>query len=203
MHRVRLATVFGPAPCASCGRREGWLCTDCVRDARPATAGPPPSDVDRIVAAWAYEGGPRSLVLGLKLRHLSRAAGPLVVAMVDAARRTALDADRFTWVPARPSDISARGFDHAELLARGVARRLGLPATALLRRRGVQLDQSGLDRTRRLQNLEGAFVAPRTVPQRVLLVDDLITTGATATACARALKASGARQVTLLAACRA
>ncbi len=142
-------------------------------------------------------------MLALKLRHLKAAAGPLVDAMVAAARRAGLDDDCLTWVPARPRDRAARGFDHAEVLAREIAARLGLPAVALLDRHGVQLDQSGLDRAARLANLDGAFYARGSVPERLILVDDLVTTGATATACAMALKTAGATYVWLLAACRA
>lgn len=200
---VDLTAVFGPAPCASCGSRGAWLCASCRAAARPALPGPCPPNVDRVIAGWAYEGGPRSLVLRSKLRHLTAAAEPLITEMVRAARRARLDADHVTWVPARPRDIAARGSDHAEVLARGVAARLGLPVSSLLTRRGVQRDQSGLDRARRMKNLEGAFLATDRTPPRVLLVDDLITTGATAAACAEALKAGGSGQVTLLAACAA
>ena len=200
---VKLAYVIGPAPCASCGQRGSWLCALCFQEASAATIGPCPRGVDRVVSAWAYEGGPRSLILRLKLRHLTGAAEPLVAGMVIAARRARLDADRITWVPARPRDISARGFDQAEVLARGVAEQLGLPVSRLLTRRGAQRDQSGLDRARRIENLKGAFQTTEKVPARVVLIDDLITTGATAGACAGALKAAGAVDVRLLTACAA
>lgn len=195
--------MLGPPPCASCGRRGSWLCSACIEAAgRPATT-VSVTGVDRVVAPYAYEGGPRALLLALKLRHLKAAAGPLVDAMVVSSWRAGLHGACLTWVPARPRDRAARGFDHAEVLARGIAARIGLPAVALLVRRGVQLDQSGLDRAARLANLDGAFYAPGSVPERVILVDDLVTTGATATACAAALKRAGATHVSVLAACRA
>lgn len=159
--------------------------------------------MDEVVAAWAYEGGPRTLVLALKLRHLSAAADPLVEAALAAARRARLDGDVITWVPARGRDVSRRGFDHAEVLARGIASGMGLGAKALLRRRGIQADQTQLDRRARMQNLKDAFIARTKPPPRVILVDDLVTTGATAMACARALKVSGASRVCLLTACGA
>ncbi|MFP5353064.1 MAG: ComF family protein [Actinomycetota bacterium] len=198
---MNLASVLGPAPCASCGRRGAWLCAPCLQAARPASLGRRPANVDRVVARWAYEGGPRALLLRLKLHHLAGAAEPLVAGMVTAARTAGLDADLVTWVPARSRDISARGFDQAEVLARGLARRLGLPVAAALIRRGMQRDQSGLDRTLRMENLRGAFQAVGRVPDRVILIDDLITTGATADACATALKAGGSSHVTLLTPC--
>lgn len=203
MRLAERAQVFGPAPCASCGRRGSWLCSACVETAKPPAVSPSPAGVDRVIAPWAYEGGPRSLLLALKLRHLKAAALPLVDAMVAASRRAGLDGDCLTWVPARRRDRAARGFDQAEILARGVAGQIGLPALPLLVRRGVQLDQSELDRTARLTNLHGAFAAPGSVPGNVILVDDLVTTGATAMACAAALRRSGATCVSVLTACRA
>ena len=195
--------MLGPAPCAVCRRRSGWFCPTCVRAAAPAVEAPPPAGVDAAVAAWAYRGGPRSLVLALKLRHQRGAAGPLTERMVAVARRRGLDGDAVCWVPARPRDIASRGFDHAEVLARGVAARLGLPLRRLLERHGIQPDQAGLDRAERLKNLEGAFRTTGAAPRAVILVDDLWTTGATACAAAASLQASGTSEVRLLVACRA
>ena len=114
-----------------------------------------------------------------------------------------------TWVPARPSAKRHRGFDQAELLAREVARRAGLPCAATLVAAERQ-DQVGLGRTLRAANAQAAFSAivdaaigdgePRS---SVLLVDDLITSGATASACARELSRAGWERVEMLAACRA
>ena len=88
------------------------------------------------------------------------------------------------------------------MIARGLAARLGLPAASLLARAGPRPDQSGLTAAQRWANLEGAF---RAWPcrARVALVDDLVTTGATAGSCARALLSTGAERVELVAACSA
>jgi ComF family protein len=122
--------------------------------------------------------------------------------MVAEARRVGLTGDVVTWVPGRRRDSRRRGFDHAELLARGVARRLGLRATALLRATGARPDQTALSARDRRINLRGAFVA-RPCSRRVVLVDDLVTTGATASSCAAALRRAGAPAVDVLVACRA
>lgn len=155
------------------------------------------------VVPWRYEGPPRSLLLALKLRGIRAAGRPLVEEMARACRAAGLTASCVTWVPARPKDARRRGFDHAELLARGVAGALGLPPASLLGRRGVQADQAGLSRAARLANLTDAFTACGRVDGPVLLVDDLVTTGATAAACARALRATGATRIELTTACRA
>jgi len=202
MTAMRGVALFGPPRCVVCRVREDWLCASCRSQARPPQEAMVIRDVTRGLAPWAYEGGPRALVLGLKLRGLKDAAAPLVDAMVRCARHAGLDPDLVTWVPARSKDKTARGFDHAEVLATGVALRLGLSAAGVLARRGSQPDQAGLDRNSRLSNLASAFAATTRVPETVLLVDDLVTTGATAASCAATLKAAGALRVDVLAGCR-
>jgi predicted amidophosphoribosyltransferase len=157
--------------------------------------------VRAVVTAWEYEDGARALVLGLKLEGRRDAAPPLVHALAAAVAHTGLLGEVVTWVPGRPPDIRARGFDHAELLARLVAPRIGLPARPLLVRRRSPPDQAGLSAAERRRNLIGAFGA-RPCAGRVIVVDDLITTGATARACAAALRSAGAEVVEVLAACR-
>jgi ComF family protein len=153
------------------------------------------------VAGLEYEGPGRALVLALKLSARREAAQPLMEALWEAVIRHGLRGTVLTWVPARRSDVRRRGFDHAALLARGVSRRTGLAARRLLVRTGASLDQASLTAAERHTNLGDAFSA-RAASGRVVLVDDLVTTGATATACARALRAAGATGVELLAACR-
>jgi predicted amidophosphoribosyltransferase len=154
-----------------------------------------------VVCAWEYEGPPRALILNLKLRGDRAAAGPLVEGVLAAARRSGLAGETVTWVPGRPAGIRERGFDHAALLAAGVARELGLPACSLLRRRRAVSDQSELSAADRRINLENAFAA-EACTGGIVLVDDLLTTGSTAEACARALREAGAAFVELLAPCR-
>ncbi|GIU99181.1 MAG: hypothetical protein KatS3mg014_0797 [Actinomycetota bacterium] len=112
--------------------------------------------------------------------------------------------DVVTWVPLSRRRLAERGFDQAEALARVVGRRLGLPARGLLaRRRDDPLTQARRDRPGRLEAMRGRFLA-RTAPRgAVLLVDDVLTTGATASACAAALLDAGAARVGVLTAARA
>jgi predicted amidophosphoribosyltransferase len=167
----------------------------------------PPGDepipgVDRVYCPWRYDGVARDLVLALKLRHQRPAAEPLADALAMLVQGGGGRAAVVTWVPARRADRRRRGFDHAELIARHVAADLGLPVAGLLERASVRPDQAGLGRRQRWENLAGAFTG-RPFSGVVLLVDDLVTTGATAAACARALRVGGATQVELAAPCRA
>ncbi len=193
--------MFGPARCVACRARAGWLCSRCAREAAPPATPVVIPGIARALSPWTYEGGPRALVLALKLRHMRSAAVPLVAGIVGTCRSAWFGADAVTWVPARARDQARRGFDHAEVLGRGVAHGLGLPPAPVLRRTGMQPDQAGLSRAQRLSNLDGAFGAVRPVTGHLLLIDDLVTTGATAAACAACLVSAGATQVTLATAC--
>jgi len=98
-----------------------------------------------------------------------------------------------------------RGFNQSELLARLSARRCGIPMVNAVRRTRATAAQAGLSNARRRENVAGAFRVrkPQAVEgRRVLLIDDVMTTGATASACALALKRGGASSVTLLALAR-
>jgi predicted amidophosphoribosyltransferase len=197
-----LRDVFGAERCLRCGSFGGALCDGCLVRLTPASPAGSVEGVDRVIAGFAYEGVARSLVLGLKLRHRRGHGAALAEGMARAVRRRGILGSVITWVPGRRWDVLDRGFDHAAVLARGVAVRLGLPRRGLLLRSGHRSDQAALGRAERFSNLEGAFRS-RPVSGAVILVDDLVTTGATAGACARALLEAGATSVEVLAACRA
>ena len=94
-----------------------------------------------------------------------------------------------------------RGFNQAELLAGEIARRRSIPVLRAVRRVRATRTQTGLSNAKRRQNVAGAFRARRRCSVRglrILLVDDVMTTGATGSACAAALKRAGAKSVTLL-----
>ncbi|MDQ3987034.1 MAG: ComF family protein [Actinomycetota bacterium] len=200
--RDGIADLVGPADCAHCGRGRAPLCEGCSRLCAAPLVRPTPPGIDRAVAAFDYDGPARSLVLALKARARRDAAAPLARAMIEAARSRGLAGSLVTWVPGRQDDIRTRGFDHAAVIAFEAAAGLGMEARGLIRSVSRRPDQAGLTAAQRKANLTGAFAAAWS-PRRVVLVDDVITTGATARACARALRASGARQVELLVACSA
>lgn len=198
----RIAALAAGARCKGCGRLGSMLCDRCARVATPALSLQPPSGIDRMLTRWAYEDLPRSLVLDLKVRAVRAAAVPLGRGVADLVRARGCKSTVLTWVPGRPLENRVRGFDHAELIAKQVAAELGLPLAPLLVRRGHTADQTGLSRTDRRLNLLGAF-GSRPISGWVGLVDDVVTSGATAEVCAQSLKAAGCAGVELLAACRA
>jgi ComF family protein len=99
-----------------------------------------------------------------------------------------------------------RGFNQAELLARGIAKHRGIPLVSALRRGKATVDQAALTSAGRRRNVVGAFQPRKGIEiqgKRILLIDDVFTTGATASACALALKRAGAASVSLLTLARA
>ncbi len=188
--------------CVSCGQAGPRVCSTCAGSWLPSPEPCTESAEVRVLTALSYEGSARDAVLSLKLEGQRGAAEPLVRAMVETVWARGLRAALVTWVPGRAPDIRLRGFDHAFLLAEGLARELGLPLAPLLSRQRAGEDQSGLSRLERWANTEGAFRG-RPSSSAVVVVDDLVTTGATASAAAVALQSAGAPGVEVLAACRA
>lgn len=187
--RTRLPRIAPPL-CARCGAPTAWpveRCRECA-GRRLAFA--------QARAAVAYDDGVRAFVAQWKehgLRRLALLAAELAVEVVAAP-----DAGAVTFVPADPERRLRRGHHPAERLARGLATTWELPLLATLARTRPSLRQRGLARADRRRNVRGAFVATRPVPPRVVLVDDVYTSGATANAAASALRAAGARRVTVV-----
>ena len=190
------------APCPRCGREAGLSATvaPCAR-CRTETY-----DFDGVVAPLAYRGVARDLVLTLKFAGRTPAAVPLGRMLADAVLSAGRPGDLLVPVPLSAARLRERGFDQADELTRVLARITGIErGRRVLGRRRDTAPQSGLSRAGRRRNPRGAFVARRALVagRCVLLVDDVVTTGATASACARALLRAGARRVVLAAACRA
>jgi len=201
MSLLELVALGAPVRCVGCGLPGSALCRTC-QDGLGGPLVPQVPGVDRVVVGLPYRGPARTFVLDLKLRGDRSAAAPLARAMIREVAATGLMAEVVTWVPGRAHENRRRGLDHAGILAAHVGRGLGLPVRPLLRRTGERPDQASLGAAERWANLHGAFAAAD-CPPRVALVDDLVTTGATAAACARALRVAGATRIEVLAACSA
>ncbi len=195
LHAV--ATGLVPSLCAACGRScrpEAVVCSRCGRRLAAAEPllGKGPPGLDRAWSSAPHEGVARNLVGALKFRRLLPVAD--------------LMADRIQWlapahmlsgaivaVPPAPSRLRRRGFDPAGELAAALAERLGAPLEPCLARRGGHR-QVGRRRAERIGQ-PPRIHATGPVPRSVMLVDDVLTTGATLTACAKALRAGGAARV--------
>ncbi|MDQ3876494.1 MAG: ComF family protein, partial [Actinomycetota bacterium] len=148
-----------------------------------------------------YDAAARALVGAWKERGLRRVA-PLAAELV-AETLPAPAARVVTFVPPDRDRTLSRGHHPAERLAFELAGHWRLELGALLRRTGSSLRQRGLPLAERRRNVRGAFHPATTVPPRVILVDDVYTTGATASAAASALRRGGARRVEVITLARA
>ena len=185
--------------CPACATPGPAPCDRCAAELRRAPSLAVPPGLDALFALLAYEGVGRELVARLKYRNARAVVTRLAVSMAALVARSVERFDIVTWAPTSLARRRDRGFDQAELLARRVARELGVPAVALLRRAHgpPQTGRAGADR-----RLGPSFVAVGAARGRVLVVDDVVTTGATLTSAARALRAAGAAAVVGLAAAR-
>jgi predicted amidophosphoribosyltransferase len=191
-----------PARCPGCGRLAEPVCAACARTLRSPPPHPPPRGVDRWFAPFAYDGVARELVARVKYWRAHATVPWLAGRMAALVTLAGEDAqiDLVTWAPTTTSRRRARGFDHAELLARAMAHTLGVHARPTLRRRSGP-PQTG--RAAAARRVGPRFDARRVgVAPRVLLVDDVATTGATLAAAADALRSHGAARVVAVTAAR-
>ena len=192
----------GEVMCAGCRRGLPWLAgARCRRCGLPAPCRDCPARGAAFDAAWAplaYDGAARRAVTALKFAGALALADAMAAQMASAAPAALVADATLVPVPLHPARLRRRGFNQAELLARSLSPRLRLPLNRCLTRRGPASRQLGAGRTVRLApaRIEVAVSAP--APIRTLLVDDVHTTGATLDACARALRAGGARHVDCL-----
>lgn len=186
-----------PVTCPVCGALGLSPCRDCVAELRRAPGLPPLAGVEVCSALLDYDGVGRELVARLKYRNARSSLPFLASAMAALVDPSHIDV--VTWAPTTDQRRRRRGFDQAELLARAVARATVRPCRCLLERRPGPA-QTGRSRDERRRGPTFTVIAPSSA--RVLLVDDVVTSGATVSAAAKALRAAGATRVHVLAAAR-
>lgn len=194
--------VWAPSDCVGCGRPDRGLCRDC---AAAFAAEPPHSTVRLGETVWCgleYAGAARRALLAFKDAGRTEVAGALSVPLrraVTAALTTALAAAgggatgiRIVTIPSDPAAARHRGFHPVNTLLAAA----GLRSTALLSHSSAHVDQAGLGREERALNLAGGLRVRRGAASvaglRVLVVDDILTTGSTITEATRALRSAGA-----------
>jgi ComF family protein len=199
-------TIFiAGSACARCGvpltgeTAEGDVCEGCRRH---------PPAWDRGAAAVVYDGVARRVVLALKHGDRLDTVGPLAAWMAAAGPRLLAEADLIAPTPLHWRRLLSRRYNQSAELAKRLGRIAGRPVVVdLLTRTRATRPQEGMDRAARAANQAGAFAVSRrrqaaVEGRAVLLVDDVLTSGATLSACADCLRAAGAARVDVLALAR-
>ena len=200
-----ILSLLFPAKCVLCGRVLKGAETDLCHTCRVEAAWCPVSKqkrsfLDSWVAIWYYEGYSRQSILRYKFRrarHYAPAYGRLLAMKLTEEYPAGFDL--LTWVPISPLRKFSRGYDQVELLAKAVGQELGMEPVRTLRKirhNHPQAQISGI--AERRANVLGVYRAVKDVDlrdKRILLLDDVITTGATAGECARVLLTAGAKEV--------
>ena len=204
---MSLTTLLFPPKCVLCRRildeEETDLCRACRTDSPecPVSKNKLPF-LDSWAAVWYYEGLPRKSLLRYKFHGVRSYAGAYGRLMaMKLSREHPEGFDLVTWVPISPLRRLRRGYDQVELLAKSVSAELEIPAAALLKKVRHNRPQSGISgQAQRRANVLGVYTVtdPRLLSgKRILLLDDIVTTGATAGECARLLLTAGAKEVHL------
>jgi ComF family protein len=193
-----LAFIF-PDRCAGCGRAGDLLCPACRGRLRPypGPARRMPETLEAVHVGYVFDGALRRAVHMLKYRGARRIARPLGRALAGQLAGCAAGAEGVMAVPLHPHRLAQRGYNQAEELARELAQRWGLPLCPGLVRVRATGQQAHLNSPDRAINVRGAFAwgLATPPPTSVILVDDVLTTGATMGACAEALILAGANHV--------
>ena len=203
MIRRMLEWLF-PRKCVLCRsilhKEETDLCRNCRLDQPEYPYGKKKvTHIAQLTAVWMYEGNVRRSIHRSKFngaRHYADAYGRLLAMRI---LRDLRPADVITWVPISRQRLRKRGYDQVELLARAVGGELGIPTVKLLEKFRDNRANSGLKTpAERRANVLGVYKVPEGADirgKRVLLLDDIVTTGATASECARVLLTAGAEEV--------
>ena len=200
-----LRDLFFPRKCILCGKlldnHETDLCQNCRQNAPECSKAKIKfSFIAQWTAIWYYKDDVRSSLLRYKF-YGRRGYAPVYGRLLAMAllKNRMEDFDILTWAPISGLRRFRRGYDQVELIARAVAEELNVTAVRTLKKIRNTPPQSGLkDAAHRRANVLGAYIAvdpDRIRGKQVLLLDDIITTGATASECARVLLTAGAKEV--------
>ncbi len=190
--------MLAPPLCWGCrgrARRGESLCTGCRARLHRLSGEPVWLSGIRIWAPVGYSGPARELVRALKFRGASRVAEAMAAQIVAGAPAGLVSGTTVVPVPLHPKRLRSRGFNQAAVLAAALGRRAGLPVVDRLVRSGPALAQVGRHHAARRAGPAGPIESRGRAPARVLLVDDVVTTGATLAACSAALARAGAAEI--------
>ena len=194
-----------PSKCVLCRGLLEAEETDLCRRCRAETDGYPQGKlklqfIDRAAAVWYYKDNVRKALHRYKFnrgRFLAEPFGKMIAMKALTEELAAVDV--ITWVPISPIRKLIRGYDQDELLARVISRELGIPCKGLLKKIRHNRPQSGIvGFAKRRANVLGVYTLREDADVRgktVVLLDDILTTGATASECARVLLTAGAEEI--------
>ena len=200
-----LLDLLFPPKCILCGKllkkQEQDLCRECRADSPEYPNRKEKLQfLDSFTAVWYYEGNVRNSLLRYKFHRaefLADAYGRLLAMKLLQSHPEGFDC--ITWVPVSRLRKLRRGYDQVELLAKALGKELGMEPVPLLKKVRHNRPQSGIsDAARRRANVLGAYRERNReliAGSRILLLDDILTTGATAGECARVLLTCGAKEV--------
>ena len=197
----RSIAQIAPPLCAGCGLPFDF---DVGPDARCADCLAEPPAFHQARAALVYDDASRPLILSFKHGDRTDSAQTLARLMIQAGRDQITAADLLVPVPLHPRRLFARRYNQSALLAQAIGRLCNRPVLVdLLHRHRATASQGRLGRRQRLRNVAGAITVSRSrlpalAGKRVLLIDDVMTTGATVSVCTRALRRGGAGLVDVL-----
>ncbi len=214
----RALDIIFPLWCVGCGREGHLICPDCINSLSriepplcPRCGLPQPqaylcpsclawqASIDGIRSPFSFTGAIRAAVHQLKYQHVTALASPLAGLLAAYLDANAIPADVLVPVPLYPRRLRERGYNQSALLARRLGQRVGMPVIegCLVRQRPALPQARSESVDQRRANVAGAFACRdrRLSGKRVLLIDDVATSGATLDACAAALKTAGATAV--------
>lgn len=194
-----LTDLIFPPQCGGCGRVDFRWCATCFDDlqAAPATfRASPQLGLAGVGASGLYEGMLKQAIRAFKYDGEVELAAPLAERLTVTLEQQNWPCDFIAPVPLSVNRVAERGYNQADLLGRRVAEQMNIPYRPdVLRRERDTEQQARLNIQQRAENVKDAFAAEDAADQFVLLIDDVVTTGATLKACVEALKNAGAASV--------
>lgn len=199
----RLLDLLYPPRCAFCRRllteRETGVCRFCRKKYEDRSVLREINGISLCIAPFRYEDEVRESLLRYKFRGVTAYGRVYADFIAKAIDETQISCDSITWVPLSRRRLRRRGYDQARILAEETAKILNLPCEELLEKRIDTRPQSGIgDADRRRKNAKGVYTckaSEKPIGRRVLLIDDIVTTGATLSECALTLKNAGCAEV--------
>jgi len=195
--------IIFPIECLGCGSEKEWLCINCFKKIMPNIRVIHGKNLDKVITLYSYDNEViKKLIHGLKYKFMEDLALPLGALLSKELKKMEEQVgkpDFIAPIPLHKKRLLERGFNQAELLALKISECFGWPVEKnVIMRSRLTASQVDLDEAGRKENMKDAFSATdlaKVLNQKIILIDDVFTTGATMEECARVLKNVGAREV--------